>query len=280
MNRLQKKCIIATAGLHLLLLVILFLGPAFFNSQPKPDNAPVLDMVPANLIDAALNSGVKNATPPPPQPVAVPQPTPPQPQQQQQQVQPAPKVVQPTPTLMQRVEHIFTPVPKPEPVNPTPDAVQPQPHKIVVSTTLVTGPIKSTTKPAKPDHSQDQARALNSALRNLKNNLSPATKVDLSGTSSVAYANYSSVVKSVYDSAWILPASINADENIKVSVTIARDGSVISSHIVTPSGDGSADDSVQRTLDRVQIVAPFPDSWTDSQRTFVILFNPQVKNSE
>ncbi len=35
MNRLQKKCVIATAGLHLLLLVILFVGPAFFNPRPK-----------------------------------------------------------------------------------------------------------------------------------------------------------------------------------------------------------------------------------------------------
>ncbi len=37
MNRLQKKCVIATAGFHLLLLVILFVGPAFFWSREKPD---------------------------------------------------------------------------------------------------------------------------------------------------------------------------------------------------------------------------------------------------
>ena len=30
----------------------------------------VLDVIPANLIDAAFNSGVANATPPPPAPVA------------------------------------------------------------------------------------------------------------------------------------------------------------------------------------------------------------------
>ena len=44
MNRLQKKCVIATAGFHLLLLVILFVGPAFFWSREKPDDTPVLDM--------------------------------------------------------------------------------------------------------------------------------------------------------------------------------------------------------------------------------------------
>ena len=53
MNRLQKKCVIATTGFHLLLLVILFVGPAFFWSQEKPDDTPVLDMIPANLVDSA-----------------------------------------------------------------------------------------------------------------------------------------------------------------------------------------------------------------------------------
>ncbi len=52
MNRLQKKCVIATAGFHLLLLVILFVGPAFFNARQKPDDSQVLDVIPANLIDA------------------------------------------------------------------------------------------------------------------------------------------------------------------------------------------------------------------------------------
>ena len=52
MNRLQKKCVIATAGFHLLLLVILFVGPAFFNEKPKADDSPVLDVIPANLIES------------------------------------------------------------------------------------------------------------------------------------------------------------------------------------------------------------------------------------
>ena len=79
MNRLQKKCVIATAGVHLLLIVILFVGPAFFYSKPKADDMQVLDVIPANLIDAQFNSGVANATPPPPTPVAPPQPPPPSP---------------------------------------------------------------------------------------------------------------------------------------------------------------------------------------------------------
>ena len=69
MNRLQKKCVIVTAGIHLLLLLILIVGPAFFSPKPKDDDLQVLDVIPANLIDAPFNSGVANAAPPPPAPV-------------------------------------------------------------------------------------------------------------------------------------------------------------------------------------------------------------------
>ena len=54
MNRLQKKCVIATAGFHLLLLVILLSARLFLRRRTKPDDHAVLDMIPANLIDAAL----------------------------------------------------------------------------------------------------------------------------------------------------------------------------------------------------------------------------------
>ncbi len=76
MNRLQKKCVIAITGVHVLLIVILFVGPAFFYSRPKADNIQVLDVIPANLVDASFNSGVANAAPPPPAPPAPPPPTP------------------------------------------------------------------------------------------------------------------------------------------------------------------------------------------------------------
>ena len=81
MNPLQKKCVLATAGFHLLLLVILFLGPGFFNRQTPPDTLPTLKIIPANAVDAALNSGSTAATPapptpPPPTPVVTPPPEP------------------------------------------------------------------------------------------------------------------------------------------------------------------------------------------------------------
>ena len=98
------------------------------------------------------------------------------------------------------------------------------------------------------------------------------------GTSSVSYANYASVVKSKYEAAWTPPDSAASDDaNVKVSVTIGSDGSVISAHIVDASGDASVDSSVRRTLDRVNFIAPFPDGATEKEKTFIINFNLKAK---
>jgi len=277
MNRLQKKCVVATAGFHLLLLAILIVGPAFFNPEPKTDNTQVLDVIPANLIDAAFSSGVKGATPPPPALVVVPatQPPPPTPAVQPTPQPPAPKpVLTPPPTLTERLERIFTPAP----VKPVPETAEPQSHKIQINTQLVTRttPKNSTTT----DNSQQTAQTIKSAIQNLKKNLSPGTTIDMPGDSTVAYANYASVVKSIYDQAWTLPDSIaNDDENVKVTVTIASDGTVVSARIIERADDAPVDASVQRTLDRVTFVAPFPEGSTDKQRTYTINFNPKAKRT-
>jgi TonB family protein len=261
MNRLQKKCVLATAGVHLLLLVILIVGPAFFAPRPKPDDLQVLDVIPANLIDAQFNSGVRGAQPPPPD------------------LQPAPQPPAPKPVVSQAL-----PAPSPEPsikqeplnLKPIPDKVQP--HKVEPNLKPVVRNASQNT--STPDNSAQQARALRKAIRSLKQNFSPSTTVDMPGNSSVAYANYASAVKSVYDQAWAqvpLDHVANDNENVKVTVTIASDGTVISARIVDSSGDGALDDSVQKTIERVTFVAPFPGGSTDKKRTYTINFNPQLR---
>jgi periplasmic protein TonB len=285
MNRLQKKCVIATAGIHLLLLLILVFGSAFFNPESKPDNTKLLDMIPSTTIDALFSSGVRGVTPPPPTPIV--NPPPPLPPPPAPAVQPPPQpppptpVVKPEPTVMDRVKEIFTPEPKPEPVKPAPEKAEPQPHKIQVNTQLVqrTAP-KNPTPTSKPDNTRNNTAAINKAIQNIRNNLKPGTVIDMPGDSTVAYANYASVVKSIYDAAWTLPDTIAKDENVTVKVTIASDGTVISSRIIERSGDAPVDASVQRTLDRVTFVAPFPEGSSDKQRTYTINFNPQIKKSE
>jgi protein TonB len=274
MNRLQKKCVIATVGIHLLLLLVLLFGSAFFSPRPKPDDTQLLDVIPSNLIDAAFNSGVRNATPPAPAPVMVP---PPQPAPAPPTIQPAPQppapkpIVPPPPTLMDKVADLFKPEPKPEPAKPTPEKTEPQPHKIQINTQLVTrsAPENSATKP------QPNTKALlNTALTALRKNLSSPTEVNLPGDSTVAYANYGDVVVSVYHNAWVPPDGMDsASVTVQFKVTIASDGTVISARIVSSSGDANVDSAVQRMLDRVTVIAPFPEGATEKERNYTINFN-------
>jgi TonB family protein len=271
MNRLQKKCVIATAGIHLLLLTILIVGPAFFNPQPKTDNSRVLDVIPANQIDAAFNSGVRGATPPAPAPVVIPlpQPTPPTPMVQPMPP-PAPKpVVTPPPTLAKRLEKFFTSEPKP--VKPTQEPPEPKQRQIQVNTQLVARPAPNSPIKSNP---QPNTSALENVINNLRTNLSSPMEVNLPGNSTVAYANYGDVVVSVYHHAWSPPDGMDSDSvTIQFKVTIASDGTVITARIITPSGDASVNAAVQRMLDRVKVIAPFPDGATEKERNYTINFN-------
>ncbi len=290
MNRLQKKCIIATAGFHLLLLVILFVGPAFFWEREKREDFQVVEMISPKLVDEAT-TGIQNAQPPPPTPAAVPapQPTPtppaPVPTPVKQEVAPPDPVPTPTPTpKVEKVEPVkppketkkldLTPVEKPV---EKPSVIKPPAPKVNLE--LVKRPVtKTSTTTAKPSPAPDNSKAVNSALRALRENLSTPTTIAPVGNSSAAAANYSATVRAVYEQAWILPDDMASDQaNTKIRVTIASDGTVISARIITRSGDAKLDDSVQRTLDRVQFIAPFPSGSTDKERTYIINFNPQIK---
>ncbi len=267
MNRLQKKCAITIVGFHLLLVVILIVGPGFFAPKPKADDLQILDVIPANLIDAAFNSGVRNAQPPPPVVQPAPQP-------------PAPQPVVTPPPAPPRVE-------TPEPIKPIEKALTPEPKpadkpKIQINTQLVTrtAPKNSTANPTDDSRRQQQLRqqALQRAVQALKKNFTPGITIDMPGNSSVAYASYDAVVKSVYEQAWVPPDDAqNDDANVKVTVTIASDGTVISSRILTASGDSGVDATVQRTLDRVTFIAPFPEGATEKERTYTINFNLKAK---
>ena len=89
-----------------------------------------------------------------------------------------------------------------------------------------------------------------------------------------SYANYAQVVKSAYMHAWIEPSGVDDDEaTATVSVTIAKEGKVVSARIIQSSGNALIDRAVQATLDRVTFIAPFPDGAKDDERTYRINFN-------
>ena len=272
MNRLQKKCVIATAGIHLLLLTILLVGPAFYNPQPKPEETHVLDVISSTLVENAMNSGVRNATPPPPAP-AITQPPPVQPPPPT-----PPKPVEPKPTISERLKEMFNPALKPEPVKPAPPKpAENQTHKITINTQLVArvAPKNVTTK----DNSRQTAIAVNDAIKNLRQKLSPGVVVDVPGTSSVAYSSYKDALATIYYNAWVTPEGVANDEaDTMVKIIVAKDGTVVSSRIVTPSGNAKIDDSVRRALNRVPSVGPLPDQ-SKSEQEFTLDFNLKTKQS-
>ena len=106
--------------------------------------------------------------------------------------------------------------------------------------------------------------------------MSAPTEVSAPGNSSVAYAQYGTVVVSVYHQTWpiVVPNDMANDSAVVIfSVTIARDGTVINTSIITKSGDANVDAAVQRMLSRVTSIAPFPDGATEKERTYTINFN-------
>jgi protein TonB len=308
MNRLQKKCLIATASGHLLLLLILLVGPGFFTSKSKPDDTELLDVIPSTLVDAAFSSGVKDAQAPPlnpipaAQPPAVQPPTPQPPQPPPPQPKPVVQPPEPKPELEKQPE--ADPVKDVE--KPTPDGLEPvvkpvkaKPHVINVdlgkkvvhkvspkdtaaaeraAEKAAAIAEENAARAAADKRARNVAKAFSGATSYINGHSSSATSVQMPGTGSVSYASYASAVKSIYERAWTSPEDTSIDDaNTKVSVTIARDGTVVSSHIIDRSGDASVDASVQRTLDRVTFVAPFPDGAKEKERTFIINFNLKAK---
>src|SRR5262249_37565995 len=94
------------------------------------------------------------------------------------------------------------------------------------------------------------------------------------GGGGVPYANFLEAVKSVYQHAWVVPDGITDDNaTTAASVTIARDGTVVSAHITRSSGNPGVDQSVQRTWDKVKWAAPMQDPAKETERAVKINFN-------
>ena len=167
-------------------------------------------------------------------------------------------------------------------------------HKPEVNTTLVTHkpnavkPVKPSTTNSTADNEQQRvadrnrrvAELIGTTARNLRNDVSPGTTLEAFGPGGggEAYASYDAVVRSVYWHDWTPTEDTTSDTAItKATVTIASDGTVLSAHILKPSGDASVDKSVQRTLDHVRYIAPFPEGAKEKQRTYTINFNLKAK---
>jgi TonB family protein len=224
---------------------------------------------------------------------------------------PAPKPPEPIPAPVPEkpVEPVNVPEPVKEPVRrepikevkipvKDPEAIQKAPppkpvkHLVEINKNLTRRSAdpalnKQVTSDAEANAAREKARqeanerriALNSALRSLKTGLSSSTTVEMPGPGGEAYANYGLAVKSVYEAAWSAANLTDDDGTAKASVTIQRDGTVLSAHITRPSGSSALDKSVESTLLRVKFIAPFPEGAKETERTFIINFNLKAKRS-
>lgn len=295
MNRLQKKCFIGAGGMHLLLLTILFVGPAFLTAE-RVDDSPVLEIMPDIATDRDAKGGGEKSTPAPPTPARPIQP--PQQPVQPRRADPPPRV-EPQKVEPQKVEKVD----KVEPVkdNKTaPDALEArtdkkQPHKVQVSDTVVKikdrkpNPSTATsTSQAEAKAAAERSRQLANAANAIRGGISQTTSVEITSTGGFggggpSYANYNQVVRKIYYdawNAWSVPDSVNDDQaSVQVSVTIARNGQVISSRILSSSGSRAVVEAAQKVLDRVSYVKEFPAGAKDTERTFTMTFKLNAKTS-
>ena len=315
MTLLQKKCFVAVCGLHGLLVLILFVGPAF-RSEPKVEAVTPLTIIPANLIDGPTTGGSPEPTPAqtPAQPAQTPA------------AAPAPAVEKPQPKPVEAPKPVVEPVkpqpPEPEKVEtPEPDPPQPATHPIIhtpkpVKHTVHNPPVVKRNSDIKIDwtvdssadekkKAADDARAaaraaakaeakrlkqiqaaFGNATGELTSNIGNRTEgvgklVQVSpgsGGGGPASANYRDAIFSIYYNAWTPPDNVNdAHSETEAKVVVARDGSIISATVTSRSGQTGLDKSVERTLKKVMQLPPFPASATDDRRTFIIIFNLKAK---
>jgi TonB family protein len=282
MNRLQKKCVIVSTGLHALLVGILLFGSAFFNSQPKDEQHPLLTAFDPSMINALLTKGgnpnVAVVPPPANRPPAPPS---------QDKPQEVSKPVEPP-----KVKRVVYDEPEPPVRRFSDNAPPPKPRKretLTADELKLTKPRKAkTNKPKQPtesttrdsdDTARRESQQFARSLRSLNKELSTGTTEDFKGIEGGPLsASYRDVIANMYNSAWSSPPDLT-DESAKdiVSVTIARDGRVVNGRIIQRSGNEPMDRSIQNMLDTVTVVPPFPEGYRESQRTFEIVLSLRTK---
>ena len=246
MSRLKRSCVVGSVVFHALILAMLVLGPMLL--AKREEKVRVIDLVPSAVIDKLLAPATP-ATPAAPAP-----PKPKQPEQKKVQPKPKPKPVPPKPKPKK-----ITPEPKPKP--------KPKIRVNLNSNVRKPDAQKDTAKRARQAEAKRQT-----ALNKLQAKLSGRTSVNVP-IGRYASADYESLIRKKYMDATIHPGAIGGDPVVKVRLVIARNGTVLSARVTGKSGVASWDRSVQKVLDRVKFIKPFPEAMKGSQQTFSLNFN-------
>jgi TonB family protein len=276
MDRLAKKCVIASSVLHGTLVLVLLVGPAFLPAEKPLEAKQIIDFIPYKTLETSISGGGN-----PNVEQTIPQPAPPTPARPT----PAPQPRREEPTKREepaKQETKAEPKSEPKTEAKSEDTSWKPSSKIKVNlkqTVRNTGSTSRSTSTT--SRSTERAQALASAANSIDRGASSPVQVqDLRGPGGggIPYAGFNDALVSAYMRAWLIPGDA-ADETSKVVVTItlSRDGRVMSSRIQSRSGNSALDSSVQRALDKVTFVAPFPDSEKSAQKTFWLEFDPRAK---
>ena len=240
MGRLKRSCVVGSVVFHALILAMLVLGPMLL--AKREEKARVIDLIPSEVIDKLLSPAAPAAPSPAPAPP--------------ESKKPEPKKAQPKPKL------------KPKPLTQKPKKITPKPKpKIKVNLN------SNIRKPdAQKKESQKEAAKQQTALNKLQTKLSGRTSVNVP-LGRYASAKYESLIRRKYMDATIHPGAISGDPVVRVRLVIARNGTILSARVTNKSGVASWDRSVQKALDRVKFIKPFPESMKGSQQTFNLNFN-------
>ncbi len=310
MKRLQRKCLMVSAGMHALLLLVMLFGPAFRSAPEPPERVVRLDLMSALAIESALQQAataaaeaaaaappevaqVEPVTPPPPARVEPPKPVvvqpKPKPVEPPKRVEPKPAPPKPTPKPEPKPEPKVAPKETPKKVAPPPEPKpKPKPKPKPPEIKINFNPTKQKANPQRDRERERQKRqqaqraeaarqqaALNRSLDSLGNQLGEASKVSAQLVGGSALGNYRLHVKKAYDQAWREPTNSSAGRAVvKVRVVVRLDGTIASESVVSSSGNAALDRSVRDALARVSRINRRPPAGTtDSERTFTINFS-------
>ena len=285
MDRLAKKCVIASGIVHGTLVLVLIVGPAFLGSDEQnitPDK--FIDYIPYKTIEESLSGGGN-----PNVPNVVPPPEPPKPPVVRTAPPTPPKVVENVEQPKDNDKTIKDVVKDPKPDKDSLEVNKPKANKIVLVRVNDKTSAKSkeaakadakTAREADDKKRQEIARNIDNATSTIRSSASGGVQIELRGPGGggIPYAGFNQTLASTYMRQWIAPSdAADSDAKVIVSVTLNRNGSVVSSRITKSSGNADLDRSVQQALDKVSFVAPFPEAVKDLQKTFHLEFDPKTK---
>ena len=238
MGKLKRSFVAGSFVLHAVIIALLVLGPVLL--AKREEKVQVIDLIPSEIVDQILTPKVAITPPAPTQTKPQPKPAPPKPKPV--------KITKPKPKIK---------------VNLKPTVRRPDSSRVKAQQ-------EAAERARKADAQRQQS--LKKSLNRLSSSLSGSTTVK-APLGRLASANYESLIRRKYMDATFHPGAISGDPVAKVRIVIARSGNVLSARILNSSGVASWDRAVQKSLDRVKHIGPFPKAISGAQKTFTLNFN-------